>query len=228
MKQCKVCKIEKDLDQFHNKKMGKFGKDSVCIPCRKQKAADRYLENAEKIKEQTRRYKQENKELVKIRNQEYDKRNAEKIAERKRRYRDENAERISEQKKEYNSRPEVKARRNEWHKNRYETNIQYRLTVILRNRIANFLNGRSTGKKAGSAVSDLGCSINEFKLYLESKFTEGMTWDNYGENGWEVDHIIPLCKFDLTDREQFLKATHYTNMQPLWEKDNKQKNRFLK
>jgi hypothetical protein len=47
-----------------------------------------------------------------------------------------------------------------------------------------------------------------------------MSWDNWGTHGWHIDHIIPLSSFDLTDREQFLKACHYTNLQPLWAADN--------
>lgn len=81
--------------------------------------------------------------------------------------------------------------------------------------------------KAGSSVRDLGCSIDEFKVYIASKFQPGMTWENYGQFGWHIDHIQPLCSFDLTNREQFLKANHYTNLQPLWATDNHKKNKKL-
>ena len=47
-----------------------------------------------------------------------------------------------------------------------------------------------------------------------------MTWDNYGRYGWHIDHIKPLCRFDLTDGKQLLEAVHYTNLQPLWASDN--------
>lgn len=73
-------------------------------------------------------------------------------------------------------------------------------------------------QKVGSAIQDLGCSIEYFKQYLEFQFKNGMTWDNYGE--WHIDHTKPLASFDLTNREQFLKACHYTNLQPLWAAEN--------
>ena len=75
-------------------------------------------------------------------------------------------------------------------------------------------------QKVGSAVGDLGCSVEFLKQYLEFKFQSGMTWDNHSQFGWHIDHIIPLSSFDLTDREQFLKACHYTNLQPLWWNEN--------
>ena len=77
----------------------------------------------------------------------------------------------------------------------------------------------------GSAVVDLGCSIPEFMDYIEKQFLPGMTWENWGRDTWHLDHIKPLASFDLTDREQFLEACHYTNFQPLWAMDNMRKNR---
>lgn len=100
-------------------------------------------------------------------------------------------------------------------------NIEYKLSLNLRTRLCNALQ-RNT--KSGSAVRDLGCSIEELKIYLESKFQPGMSWDNYGYYGWHIDHIKPLSSFNLTNRNQLLEACHYTNLQPLWAKDNLSKN----
>jgi hypothetical protein len=94
----------------------------------------------------------------------------------------------------------------------------YKISRNLRRAIWGFVNGEL---KTGSAVRDLGCSIDELRSHLENMFQEGMTWDNYGE--WHIDHIVPLSSFDLEDREQLLKACHYTNLQPLWALDNLRK-----
>ena len=60
----------------------------------------------------------------------------------------------------------------------------------------------------------------EFKMYIEGQFKDGMTWNNWSLKGWHLDHKIPLAFFDLTDREQLLHAVHYTNLQPMWAKEN--------
>ena len=78
-------------------------------------------------------------------------------------------------------------------------------------------------QKSGSAVEDLGCSIEYLKIHLERMFFPGMSWENYGKGGWSIDHIVPLCQFDLTNKVLFKKACHYTNLQPLWEEDNSSK-----
>lgn len=95
--------------------------------------------------------------------------------------------------------------------NRYATDIQYKLSCSLRRRLLRSIKGNF---KSGSAVRDLGCSIEEYKIYLESKFYSCISWNNYGKM-WQIDHIIPLSKFNLSNRSQFLKACHYTNTQPL-------------
>lgn len=100
---------------------------------------------------------------------------------------------------------------------RRHSDIQYKLSKLLRKRLNSAVKNKA---KSGSAVSDLGCSIKEFKIYLESKFQPGMTWENWSLTGWHIDHVVPISKFDLTDKKQLLKACHYTNLQPLWAKDN--------
>lgn len=66
----------------------------------------------------------------------------------------------------------------------------------------------------------LGCSYKELKEHLEKQFKDGMNWDNYGFYGWHADHIKPLSSFDFTKKEEMEKAFHYTNLQPLWAKEN--------
>lgn len=103
--------------------------------------------------------------------------------------------------------------------NRRRTNINVRLASNLRRRLTHIIKGTV---KVGSAVRDLGCSVEELKVYLEGKFTEGMTWDNYGfgNDKWNIDHIEPLSKFDLSNIEQFKQANHFSNLQPLWQQSN--------
>jgi hypothetical protein len=99
---------------------------------------------------------------------------------------------------------------------REQKDINFKLSNYLRSRLTHAVRG----KNIGSAVRDLGCTIEELKAHLESKFLPGMSWDNYGRTGWHIDHIVPISSFDLTVLEELKKACHYTNLQPLWAKDN--------
>lgn len=104
-------------------------------------------------------------------------------------------------------------------KERYYNDINYKLACSLRTRL-NIAIERNY--KAGSAVRDLGCSIDYFKQHIETQFQKGMSWSNRGrgKKKWHIDHIKPLSGFDLADREQFLEACHYTNQQPMWSMEN--------
>lgn len=103
-----------------------------------------------------------------------------------------------------------------------KNNLSYRLDFNLRNRLRKVLKGK---RKGGSAVRDLGCSVEEFKNHLMKQWAEGMSWDNYGSGTgkWDIDHILPISSFDLTDREQVLKVGHYSNLRPMWGPENSSK-----
>ena len=103
---------------------------------------------------------------------------------------------------------------------RFNTDLNFRLRMLLRGRIRSVM--KTKNAKKNSKVYDLlGCSLESFKKHMENQFSSGMSWSNIGK--WHIDHIYPLSKFDLTKFEEQKKAFHYTNIQPLWAKDNLQK-----
>jgi hypothetical protein len=109
----------------------------------------------------------------------------------------------------------------ERNRKRRQSDPIYKIRHVLGCRLRAILK-KLKAKKAGDAITLLGCTLDELKVHLESQFTDGMTWDNYGfgKDKWTVDHILPLSSFDLVQPEQQLKANHYTNLQPMWCFDN--------
>ena len=132
-------------------------------------------------------------------------------------YREENKERLNQYSKEYRKthRLEILQYLKIHGKYRRDTDMNFRLTVNLRNRLHHSLIGHL---KADNTMKLIGCSVDKLKKYLASKFKKGMSWNNYGK--WEIDHIIPCAKFDFSKEEEQRKCFHYTNLQPLWEQEN--------
>ncbi len=106
---------------------------------------------------------------------------------------------------------------------RKKTDISYKLGCVLRTRVFMAVKSQST-KKIAKTEELIGCSVAFLKTRLESMFKPGMCWQNHSFYGWHIDHIIPIAAFDLTDPEQQRKCFHYTNLQPLWAKENLIKN----
>jgi len=134
----------------------------------------------------------------------------EEAAEWTRKYHQDNKEMIAEQRRA--CRPKRNARR----KIQRLTDPQYRLSENLRTRLRSALKGKI---KVGSAVRDMDCTPADLVRHIESQFELGMSWENRDE--WDIDHIKPLALYDLTDRNQLLRACHYTNLQPLWKADHR-------
>jgi hypothetical protein len=102
---------------------------------------------------------------------------------------------------------------------RYDNDINYQISNKIRSGITKAI---KYNFKKGIAVNLLGCSIVQYKNYLESKFTPDMNWDNY-KTVWEIDHIIEICTFNLTIEENINKCFHYTNTQPLYKIENRRR-----
>lgn len=230
MKPCSKCKVQKGFGEFSKDKSRKDGLKLWCRKCVSTASQEYRCNNKGKIAIRDKKYKSSHKESIKKYWQNYYPKNKEQISEYHRGWylknkdralahsKDfylENREAITFKQKDYYSKH--KKEKVTYVKERKKTNTQFLLSCQLRTRLNMALKGN---QKAGSAVLDLGCTIPELRLHLEGQFQKGMDWNNHSREGWHIDHKIPLDFFDLTDREQFLKAVHYTNLQPLWKKDN--------
>ena len=109
---------------------------------------------------------------------------------------------------------------NEYQKQRYKVDYDFKMRCNLRARIRVALKEQGARRRKSSEVI-IGCSISELRHHLEQQFTEGMSWDNHGD--WHIDHIKPCAAFDLTNEDEQRECFHYSNLQPLWAKDNLRK-----
>jgi len=184
----------------------------------------------EKQREYNRQYHLANLEKEIERCRVYKSANRKKVNEQARQYRSEHLEEARAKKRKWykENREEALAYNKAWNKNnpdkvraakhrRLLNDPQYKIACNIRRRIHAVLKGISKSK---SSLKLLGCDIPTFMKHIESQFTEGMTWQNYGLYGWHLDHIMPCVSFDLTKPEEQAKCFHYTNLQPLWAKDN--------
>lgn len=120
----------------------------------------------------------------------------------------------------YNTSQKGRKRARDYIRNRCAKDLNFRLRMRLRSRLYHAVFKKEATKEK-SAVELLGCTTQELIDYLQSQFSDGMTWDNYGE--WEIDHIKPCAAFDLRKKKEQRECFHYTNLQPLWGDENRLK-----
>ena len=176
-----------------------------------------YKKNREKLIAKTRRYVENNSEHYKeyrkkryadgkdTYNQEYHREYYQKNKEKKLKYRKEYYE---------NNKDKCLENSHNWKIKKLKTDPVFKLIENQRNRIGRLLKNCKSDK----TLKLIGCTIDELKNWLESQFTEGMSWDNYGE--WHVDHIYPVSGFNLEQPYEQKIAFNWFNLQPLWAKDN--------
>jgi len=109
----------------------------------------------------------------------------------------------------------------EWNRNKNKNDLSHRLKKITAVRINQALKAYNALKQ-DRTIEYLGCNMEEYTQHLESLFTPEMSWDNYGEY-WEIDHIKPICKFNLLNEEEMYECFHYKNTQPLTKPENREK-----
>lgn len=117
----------------------------------------------------------------------------------------------------------IKPQRCKQYKEKYKSNILFNLQERCKKRILLFIKMKGY-KKPTDTYHLIGCSWTSLKMHLENKFKDGMSWGNMGK--WHIDHIIPLSI--AKTEEDVYKLCHYTNLQPLWAKDNLIKNKYVK
>lgn len=201
-KVCSKCRQEKTLDCFGKKSNGL---KSWCKPCENARTKKWYEKNKEQRNIKARKWAAENKDKV----------NAAKRARRAR-------IKASLPKKE----EKPKFDKNQWLKNNKEKLAGYRRKWLsqdpknaiadrVRRRINNFMK-QNGYKKTCKTHEILGCNWDKFKIHVEKQFQPGMSWENRSE--WHIDHIIPLAS--AKTEEDVIRLNHFTNLRPLWAKDN--------
>ncbi len=205
-RKCDVCDFKGlDINFFTiNKK--------ICDSCINEKLEyreKRKLELSSKRKEYYKKWYIENKKKQKEYLKEWRKENGDKLREYGKRNYEKNKDYINEYSRVYSI-------------NRRKSDPLFKLTGNLRNLIKNSLIKQKYSKKS-KTYEIIGISYEEFKEFIESKFTDGMTWDNYGE--WHLDHIIPISS--ALSEKQAILLCHYINFQPLWKIDNIRKSNTL-
>jgi hypothetical protein len=210
---CTICIIEKPFADFRLHSGKPYNQ---CLDCENQKRRERDELNRKAVREVGRRSREKNRDQTNQRARERyandsgfrerqqargraNWRNPEYI-EGVKRWREANRQRIRDLYKGYR-----------------ENDPHFRLSSNLRNRIYGVIRSRGH-RKSKHTQEMLGCSYAELIAHLESKFQPGMTWENYGREGWHVDHVIPLAS--AKTEEEIYRLNHYTNLQPLWAKDN--------
>lgn len=178
-----------------------------------------YYENKEHYSEQRKQYYIENRDKILEKQHIYYENNTGKIKTYAKDYYQRNTERITEKNKSWleNNRDGYREWKTSWQREKRNSDLHFKIRGNLSSRIRQAVKNKYGGK-AALTMDLIGCTVEELCTFLEAEFEDGMTWENMGE--WHIDHIRPCASFNLEDPEEQQKCFHWTNLQPLWARDN--------
>ena len=197
-RKCSKCAITYDITKFRKRKSNSQGYDFVCKCCHNEYNRNKRAQNPS-CRPRHKRHKEEQREHQK----EYWKLYY--IANRK--------QKLASMRKYRLIHPQSKKYKSEYQVKRKKSDIQFKLRTNIRVALHHAI---KKNQQKGKPIELLGCSIEYFKNYIATQFVGGMSWDNWGRYTWNLDHIIPLISFDLTNPQQLKLACHYTNLRPLF------------
>lgn len=236
VKKCKGCGFELPLDRYMSKKDGEkyylMGKCKSCYSIQRKPSAAKT--RAKKIPSdplERRKYYQgiyqKYKDTYKALYEKVKKTEEWQMwhSNRMKNYYNKNKGKYRKNARAWYAKEEVKKRCRDKFKERMKTDQQFAMQNRLRYRLRHVIDAVGDKKyKYASAPKLVGCDIATLEKHIESLFTEGMTWELFMNGEIHIDHIKPCVLFNLTDFQQQKECFHYTNLQPLWKKDNMSKN----
>jgi hypothetical protein len=180
------------------------------------------------------KYRKENKEQIRNAQKKCEANNPEKYRRYKRKWDDKNRELLNEKSRKRNltqghkdykreHAETYKEERNKQQRNRFKNDYMFRLDISVSFNVRHTLKSNKIDKNRRHWEDIVGWTKDNLKRRLENLFSDGMTWENYGE--WEIDHIIPKAffKFKSIDDVEFRYCWSLCNLQPLWSEDNLKK-----
>lgn len=222
-KVCSRCLIEKSFNDFQKNKSSRDGYRSECSEC--SRIAKNKI-SKDIINEYHKNYREKNRIKLNEKQRLYYELNKEKELLRNKINRDKNKDskpEITKNKEKISWQKINKSLLNKKRRQKYKGNILFRLSLNVRNRMNSFLKTKKI-KKNGKTFDIVGCEPEFLREYLEKQFIDGMSWEN--RNTWHIDHIKPLSS--AKNEEELYELCHYTNLQPLWVKDNLKKGGNIK
>jgi len=201
MKICCQCKIEKNELCFSKLSKAKDGLQTKCKQCTNEYMKNRLIKNKESIN--AKRKEQYTKNIETKRKQalaSYQKHKEKRLASAKK-YALENKDKVANYKRKH----KAKKRLDPIYVLSQQVSCLVRISLV-----------NKGFPKKGKTLDIIGCNWNEFASHIERQFLKGMTWENRSD--WHIDHIIPLAS--AKTEEDVIRLNHFTNLRPLWAKDN--------